>query len=189
MTHLKLTRRAMLKSSVSALALGAAQGCAQTAPILGLSLNDAHDIRKGMYGALIEQEGLTEIGGSKHNSLIIQMHGTTSLSASDDETAWCSSAVNWAAKKAGTKGTNSAAARSWLDWEQGRSIPLEEAQRGDVVIFWRGSPSSWMGHVALYHGSAANSNDILVLGGNQDDELNISAYPKSRLLGVRRAVQ
>ena len=68
-------------------------------------------------------------------------------------------------------------------------IFASQPERGDVVIFWRGSPASWMGHVALYHGPAANSNDILVLGGNQNDELNISAYSTARVLGVRRATR
>lgn len=189
MTNFKLTRRAVLKGTASTIAMSAAQGCAQTARIAGFNLTDDHDIRLGMYGALIGKEGLSEVEGAFHNADILEMHQTTSLAANDDETAWCSSAVNWAAKAAGTEGTNSAAARSWLEWKNGRTVSLEMALRGDVVIFWRGSRYSWKGHVALYHGPASNQNEVLVLGGNQDNALNISAYPKSRLLGVRRATR
>eukprot|EP01156_Anaeramoeba_ignava_P011257 Anaeramoba_ignava/a482504_22.p5 GENE.a482504_22~~a482504_22.p5 ORF type:complete len:143 (+),score=5.17 a482504_22:255-683(+) len=60
--------------------------------------------------------GVTEIRGRKHNPRIIEYHKSTTLRASNDETAWCSSFVNWCIEQAGLKGTDSAAARSWLKW-------------------------------------------------------------------------
>lgn len=56
--------------------------------------------------------GQREIAGAAHNPRIVAYHQTTSLRASNDETPWCASFVNWAMEKAGHKGTGSAAAIS-----------------------------------------------------------------------------
>jgi hypothetical protein len=39
------------------------------------------------------------------------------------------------------------------------------------------------GHVGFYAGTEGSK--VLVLGGNQSDEVNISRYPKNRILGIR----
>lgn len=41
------------------------------------------------------QEGQHEISGSKDNPKIIEYHQACTLQATDDETPWCSSFVNW----------------------------------------------------------------------------------------------
>ena len=91
--------------------------------------------------------------------------------------AWCSSFVNWCMKEAGVARTKSAAARSWLDWGKKIDPPV----RGCVVVFKRGDPPS--GHVALYVGRSGDK--IRVLGGNQDNQVKISLYDASRVLGFR----
>uniref|UniRef100_UPI0026303FB4 C40 family peptidase n=1 Tax=Marivita sp. TaxID=2003365 RepID=UPI0026303FB4 len=58
-------------------------------------------------------------------------------------------------------------------------------QEGDIVIFTRGDPSGWQGHVGFFVRKTAAS--IEVLGGNQADAVNIKRYAKTRLLGIRRA--
>ncbi|MCL2915995.1 hypothetical protein L2725_19835 [Shewanella corallii] len=40
------------------------------------------------------------------------------------------------------------------------------------------------GHVGFFAGF--DGNDVLVLGGNQSDEVNVGRYPASKLLGIRR---
>lgn len=124
------------------------------------------------------EAGVEEISGEQDNPRIVEYHQCTSLKATDDETAWCSSFVNWCMTRSGIAGTNSAAARSWLNWGQALDSPKE----GCVTIFSRGN-KPWQGHVALYTGET--SGHILVLGGNQGNEVNISSYRKSRLLGYR----
>lgn len=89
--------------------------------------------------------GIDEIRGGADNPRIVEYHQTTSLKASDDETAWCSSFVNWSMVQSGIAGTNSALARSWLDWGQ----VLERPERGAVTVFRRdGGPTR--GHVAFH---------------------------------------
>lgn len=100
----------------------------------------------------------------------------------DDETAWCAAFVGAMLKRAGMPHTGKLNARSYLDW--GEPVALEDAEKGDVVVFSRGNPNGWQGHVAFFHKDAGSS--LEVLGGNQRNQVNISKYPKSRLLGIRR---
>lgn len=103
----------------------------------------------------------------------------------DDAVAWCAAFVGAMLRRAGLPNTGSLAARSYLDW--GEAVPLDEARAGDIVVFWRGSPNGWQGHVGFFVRHRAPL--IEVLGGNQRDQVSIASYPASRLLGVRRMDQ
>lgn len=138
------------------------------------------DVRQSMYQFMQSHDGLSEIEGEENEPIIVQMHGFTQLGSVPDEVPWCSSALNMAADVAGVDGTGSALARSWLTW--GAAIDLENAKIGDVVVFSRGSDPS-AGHVGLFAG--IKGNQILVLGGNQGNKIQISAFPASRLIAVR----
>jgi uncharacterized protein (TIGR02594 family) len=120
-----------------------------------------------------EQPGLFE-----HNPRIIEYHSATSLKATRDEVPWCSAFACWCMEKAGVKSTRSAAARSWLDW--GREVRRPEP--GTVVVLKRGD-HSWQGHVGFWIGEDASR--ILVLGGNQGDEVSQAWYSKARVLSYR----
>lgn len=124
--------------------------------------------------------GTAEVRGEVHNPRVVEYHSTTGLSAQDDETPWCSSFVNWVFEQEGIAGTDSAAARSWEDW--GR--PLERLVYGCVVVFWRGDPNGWQGHVGFYVGHD-DQGRILVLGGNQGNAVSIYPYPVRRLVAMR----
>lgn len=80
--------------------------------------------------------------------------------------------------KAGYKGTNSAAARSWLKWGQ----TITEPTLGCVVIVERGN-QAWQGHVGFYMGESKST--ILVYGGNTSDSVGVASIPKNRVLGYR----
>ncbi|HET6230267.1 MAG TPA: TIGR02594 family protein [Longimicrobiaceae bacterium] len=122
--------------------------------------------------------GVKEYEGAKNNPRIVEYAACTSLRATDDETAWCSSFVNWCMKQAGVKGSGEANARSWLGWGQEVSPPVH----GCVVVFKRGtSPTS--GHVAFY--LETQGDRISVLGGNQSNQVKVSTYPKADVLGYR----
>lgn len=108
-----------------------------------------------------------------------------------DETPWCSAFVNGIAFELGVPRTESALARSWL--QVGRPVSLDEAEVGwDIVILQRGSgpqPGPEViaapGHVGFFAGHSWGS-EILVLGGNQSNAVNVRSYPRARVLGVRR---
>jgi uncharacterized protein (TIGR02594 family) len=124
------------------------------------------------------QVGMQEYPGEQHNPRILAYHQTTTLRATTDETPWCSSFVNWCMVQAGLQGTNSAAARSWLQW--GR--PVTDPVPGCVAVFRRGS-SPTSGHVAFF--LEKRGTGILVLGGNQSNSVNVSSYLSAALLGYR----
>lgn len=127
------------------------------------------------------QIGIKEILGLRHNPQIILYHQATSLKATTDEVPWCSAFVCWVMMKSGVQSTNSAAARSWLDW--GRQVI--DPYPGCVVILKAGT-ESWQGHVGFFIGvDPKNKERIWVLGGNQKDRVCISDYPKKNVLGYR----
>lgn len=100
----------------------------------------------------------------------------------DDETAWCAAFMGSMLKRAGFPHTGALNARSYLEW--GAPIALDEAREGDVLVFWRGSRDGWQGHVGFF--VRREGKNLIVLGGNQSDQVNEQAYREARLLGVRR---
>ena len=90
---------------------------------------------------------------------------------------WCAAFVGSVLLRAGTKGTGSLLARSYLDW--GQKISLSEAKEGDVAIL--SGKASWQGHVGFLKDQGAQK--INLLGGNQNYQVNVQSYPASKLLG------
>lgn len=130
----------------------------------------------------LSQVGVKEIlGKDKHNPEVLKYFLETGHSwVKNDETAWCSAFVNWVAKVNCLEMSNKLNARSWMSVGKLTNTP----DIGDVVVLWRESKSSWKGHVGFY--IRETKNWIYVLGGNQSNQVKISAYHKSRLLGYRK---
>lgn len=137
------------------------------------------------YDIAKTQIGIKEVDGSGNNPQVIAYHSKTSLKATEDQIAWCSSFVNWCFWKAGMDAdrSNSAAARSWL--KRGTPVDEKDVKEGDVVIFWRGKPDGWQGHVGFVAGPIGKTT-VPVLSGNQSNAVNITKYLKSSVLGYRR---
>jgi len=142
-----------------------------------------HDGQRQAYVMASEEVGLREIAGNRHNPNVVQFFADVGHAwVKDDETAWCAAFLGAMLERAGIPSTRKLNARSYLEW--GEAVELRNAKPGDVVIFWRGSPDDWRGHVGFFSGR--DGPNIEVLGGNQSDAVNVSRYPASRLLGVRR---
>lgn len=134
------------------------------------------------YDLAREQNGLWE-WSEGHNPKIVSMFAEVGYAwVKDDETPWCAAFVGAMLKRAGLPHTGKLNARSYQKW--GEPVALEDAQHGDVVVFTRGNPNGWQGHVGFYNGHDATH--VSVLGGNQANQVNIKRYPRSRLLAVRR---
>jgi len=134
-------------------------------------MNRILDIAKGELGVF-------ETPGIKNTTRIVEYHATTSIGASDDSVPWCSSFINWVVEQAGYAGTGSPAARSWLKWGK----PIDKPVKGCIAVLSRGT-ASWQGHVGIY--MEEDDSTISLLGGNQGDAVNITKYPKSKVLGFR----
>jgi uncharacterized protein (TIGR02594 family) len=125
--------------------------------------------------------GLKEVDGVASNPEIIAMGKDLGFDVADDSTtAWCSLLVNYFAKKCGYEYSGKLDARSWLKMP----VVALKPSIGDVVVLWRESPSSWKGHVGVFINW--DEKNIWILGGNQSNQLNISAYPREQLLGFRK---
>jgi uncharacterized protein (TIGR02594 family) len=127
--------------------------------------------------------GLREISTPGHDHPFIQWcHSLCNLGFDQlDEVPWCSSImVGWCWMLT-LPNPRSAMSRSWLPI--GRIVQNEEATVGfDVVVMKRGDPPS--GHVGIFCGWQGEK--VYLLGGNQSNSVNVSLFPKSDILGIRR---
>lgn len=144
------------------------------------------DIRqKDAFGRATNEIGTREIRGGEDNPKIVGWFDDVGHAwVGDDETAWCAAFLGAMLVAAGLESTRQLTARSYLGW--GAAVSLDEAEPGDLLVFWRESPDSWQGHVGFYVDHNATEQKVWVLGGNQANEVNIAIYPMHRLLGVRR---
>lgn len=129
--------------------------------------------------------GLKEISGTEDNPVIVRMfHDLGFDFIDDDETAWCSVSMCWLAMQTKYEHPNSMLARDWLG--VGEIITVAEHGYGEpvVAVFWRVSPNSIYGHVGMP--ITERDGYIYTLGGNQNNEINITPYSKTRLLGFRK---
>lgn len=123
--------------------------------------------------------GVKEYPGNGENPRILEYLRSTSLSAPDsarDETPWCSAFTNWCVEKSGYAGTDSAWARSWLNW----GSEITKPRHGCIAVLKREVNK---GHVGFYLGSTASG--IKLLGGNQGNEVNVTTFKKADVLGYR----
>lgn len=127
--------------------------------------------------------GTEEFVGEKHNPEVLKYAKETKIPGVDtDEVAWCSTFVNWVAWKAGLQISGKANARSWLT--VGTRVTTPEP--GDIVVFWRESPQSWKGHVAIFLGISADKKRVYCIGGNQGNRVSVSAYRLDTVLAYQR---
>ena len=103
-------------------------------------------------------------------------------------TEWCAAFTNAVLARNNIAGSDSVSdyplmARSFLDWGNAVVEPI----RGDIIVFRRGN-SGWQGHVAFYLGTIERDGRTYyrVLGGNQNNSINVSEYPIDLVLGIRR---
>lgn len=134
----------------------------------------------------VAELGQKEISGTDDNPTIVNYAKEAGFDwVNDDETPWCSIFVNWVAMKAGLQRTKKANARSWLLC--GLTVDTSP-EPGDIVVFWRGNPDSWTGHVGIFFGFSITGERVYCLGGNQGNQVSVSAYSFDTVLGFRRLV-
>jgi uncharacterized protein (TIGR02594 family) len=124
---------------------------------------------------------ISEFPGPANNPRIVLYHSTTSGGGAPDQTAWCSSFVNYCVEQAGYAGTDSKWARSWHDAGWGQEVTAAPAV-GDVVVWRRVGNGDDGGHVGFFIGRDATG--ISVLGGNQSNKVCIQRYPENGTLGA-----
>ena len=125
----------------------------------------------GTYSIAKSYQGLHE---KKHRSRLKRKIGVDPRG-----TPWCGAFVGTVVKRSGKKpptGYNKAS--TWMRW--GKPVRLSSARKGDVVVIRTRVGT----HVAFYAG--LKGNRILLLGGNQSDQVKISAYNVKSVRAIRR---
>jgi uncharacterized protein (TIGR02594 family) len=130
------------------------------------------DVARGEIGQKEDRSKKT------HNSRIVEYHGSTTGNFKNDETAWCSSFVNWVMEQAGPgkKGTDSARAISWKNYGTKADGPVV----GSIAVIDYGNGK---GHVGFVVGRSGDN--VVLLGGNQKNQVMERAYPKSAITEYR----
>lgn len=124
---------------------------------------------------------------ARHRDLIKEIMGVDPVT-----TEWCAAFVNMVLLENKLPTSESVSehyllAKSFLEYGE----EVVEPQQGDIMIFERGN-EGWQGHVGFYVSTTVLDNGSKVyniLGGNQNDSVNVKSYSGSRLIGIRRVVE
>jgi uncharacterized protein (TIGR02594 family) len=125
--------------------------------------------------------GVTEIPGARHNNKVLQFFRAVNATIRDDETPWCAAFVGHCLKEVGYPTSGSLAARSYETYGEN----LGSFRAGCIITMHRGNPKDWRGHTGFGIRLNAARTRILVLGGNQNNAVNLSWYPVARVTSYR----
>lgn len=121
--------------------------------------------------------GLHEIHGAEHAPEILQFWRDIKRGGiKSDEVPWCAAFVGACLERAGIRSSRFESAASYLKW----GVRLDGPAHGCIVVFSRKGG----GHVGFVVGMDKGGN-LLVLGGNQGDQVSIKAFPQDRVTGYR----
>jgi uncharacterized protein (TIGR02594 family) len=123
--------------------------------------------------------GTKEIVGPKHNPVILNWAKELKLSTiyTNDEIPWCGLFVAYCALKAGVQVVERPL---WaLNWNK-YGTKVDTPMLGDILTFKRNGG----GHVGIYVGE--DNTHYHVLGGNQNNQVNVMRIAKNRLNQARR---
>lgn len=124
--------------------------------------------------------GTQEIVGKQHNPTILNWAKELGLEKkyTADEIAWCGLYVAYVIKQAGFEPVKDPLwARNWGKF----GTSQKEAMLGDVLVFTRPNGG---GHVGFYVGE--DDTCYHVLGGNQNNRVNVTRILKNRCISIRR---
>ncbi|WP_051919473.1 TIGR02594 family protein [Basilea psittacipulmonis] len=118
--------------------------------------------------------GVKEIKGTQHNPTIISWLKELGGWWTDDETPWCGVFVAYCLKASGM-----VYPKHWyraLAYQE-IGLPLSQPVYGCIAVLKRQGG----GHVGFVVGEDKKGN-LLILGGNQNDQVKVSAFSKDRVV-------
>ncbi len=125
--------------------------------------------------------GTREKPGTGSNPEILDWANNLKLDYKGDDIPWCGLFVGHcisATLDQEPTPTKILSARAW------QSFGIKTAPTpGAVMVFWRKSPASGLGHVGFYAGE--DENAYRILGGNQSDQVSLAWIDKKRLVAAR----
>lgn len=124
----------------------------------------------------LKEVGVQEVVGPKHSKQVLKYHSVAG-GFSKDEIPWCGSFIAWVMLQAGYSiVAYPARALSWKNF----GVHIDEPVIGSIAIKTRKNG----GHVCIVVGITENDK-LLCIGGNQNNEVNISLYNKDAFIDFR----
>lgn len=129
---------------------------------------------------LLEAEkhiGEREVPGNGNNPWIVSLWKAIKRGGiKSDAVPWCAAFVGGCLEAVGLISSRYESAKSYLTW----GVKLHTPVIGCIVVFEREGG----GHVGFVVGRDPEMK-LLVLGGNQGDEVNVRSFPVARVVGYR----
>lgn len=159
-----------------------------------------------LYDIAMRFVGTKEVPGTTaDNSQILAMLLLDQPWPKGEEVPWCSAFLNYCAWLLRLPRSKSLMARSWLSIGRPILYPMQKFQNQpevgyDVVILRTKAADEKSGHVGLFSGwqdfrgarepgedpEIEHPDTVLILGGNQSNQVSMAQYPTDRILGIRR---
>ena len=107
-------------------------------------------------------------------------------------TPWCAAFMNAVLIKSGYWGSEvmdpetSLLARSFLEY--GEQVLPNDLTQGDIIVFPRQDGEEWQGHVGFFLEKRQRYGEtyVLIISGNDNDQVTIGEKPLSTAIGFRR---
>jgi len=153
------------------------------------SYEDAMISNKDILFQAFGEVGVKEVPGKGDNPDIVKYHAFATRDnkvGMADSVPWCAAFMCWLLESLGLKSTNSRMARSFE--RLGKVIPIEDFLPGDLIVMFRNGIESGQGHVTVGLKLDSNSfgNKAWLLGGNQNDEVNIKKFALTNMTAIVR---
>lgn len=121
--------------------------------------------------------GVKEIPGKVHHPRIVEWWKKIRRGGiKSDEVPWCAAYIGAMLENVGIVSSRFESARSYLSW----GIKLNTPVLGAIAVFARAG-GGHVGFVVADDGAGR----LLILGGNQNDQVSIAPFDKSRVIGYR----
>lgn len=122
--------------------------------------------------------GEKEIAGRSDNPDIMAFYRDAGHSGiQHDETPWCAAFVSACLTRSKCRSLQTLVARDY----EGYGPKLSEPEYGSIGVKWRGSPSSWQGHVGFVADWTATK--IKLRGANQRNSVSEAWFPRREFVG------
>ena len=125
--------------------------------------------------------GTKEVKGNGDNPVIMDWSKNLEVHYAGDDVPWCGLFVAHCIASSLPEEVipgNPLGARQWSAFGEPTA-----ARRGAIMVFWRRSKGSGLGHVGFYTGESDTAYRIL--GGNQSDRVSLAWLGKDRFLEAR----
>lgn len=121
--------------------------------------------------------GQKEYPGAANNPWIVSLWKAIKRGGiKSDAVPWCAAFVGGCLEHVGIISSRFESARSYMSW----GVPLKTPVTGCIAVFARAGG----GHVGFVVADDGNGR-LLILGGNQSDQVSIAPFERSRVIGYR----